>query len=61
MDPFGFNFELRGWLVVLIFEEAGSLYASFDRSVDLHTKLTLLGYDAGIAQIDAARGANINN
>jgi len=61
MDPFGFDFELRGWLVILIFEEAGSLHASFDRSVDFHTRLTLLGYDAGVTQIDPARGANISS
>ena len=61
MNPLGFNFKLRGWLVVLISEEAGSLHASFDRSVDLHTKLTLLGYDAGVTQIDPARGAKISS
>jgi hypothetical protein len=55
MDPFGFNIEFRSWRVIFIFEEACSLHASFDCPVDLHTKLTLLGDDAGITHIDAAR------
>ena len=52
IDPRGLHIPLRGRRIILVLKQLLGLHANFNRPVDLHTDLTLLGYVAGTTKVD---------
>jgi hypothetical protein len=52
IDPRGLHTPLRGRKIILVLKQLFDIHASFDRPMDLHTKLTLIEYNAGTTKVD---------
>jgi hypothetical protein len=52
IDPRGLHTPLRGRRIILVLKQIFDIHASFDGPMDLHTNLTLFGYNAGTTEVD---------
>jgi hypothetical protein len=60
IHPRGLYIPLRGRSIILVLKQLLRLHANFDRPMDLHTKLTLVGYDAGTTEVDTTTPSGIS-